>query len=138
MMMLDIDHFKRVNDTFGHDMGDVVLQRVADVLKKTHRDSDVIARYGGEEFIVFLSNTDVEGAKIAAERIRSAVEKAVIMAGDTQVPVTISLGITNTQNGDIAAMTKQADIALYHSKENGRNQATVYTEEMQGEEGANV
>ena len=138
MMMLDIDHFKRVNDTFGHDMGDVVLQRVAEILNKVHRDSDIIARYGGEEFIVFLSNTDVEGAKIAAERIRSAVEKAVIMAGDTQVPVTISLGITNTQNGDIAAMTKQADIALYHSKENGRNQATVYTQEMQGEEGANV
>ncbi|MGN0919445.1 MAG: diguanylate cyclase [Alphaproteobacteria bacterium] len=138
MMMLDIDHFKHVNDTFGHDMGDVVLKRVADILNQAHRDSDIIARYGGEEFIVFLSNTDVEGAKIAAERIRSSVEQAVIMAGDTQVPVTISLGITNSQNGDIAAMTKEADIALYHSKENGRNQATVYTSEMQGETGANV
>ena len=138
MMMLDIDHFKRVNDTFGHDVGDIVLQRVADILNQVHRDSDIIARYGGEEFIVFLSNTDVEGAKIAAERIRSAIEKAVIMAGDTQVPVTISLGITNTQKGDITAMTKEADIALYHSKENGRNQATVFAEEMRGEEGANV
>lgn len=138
MMMLDIDHFKKVNDTYGHDMGDVVLKNVANILNQAHRDSDIIARYGGEEFIVFLSNTDVEGAKIAAERIRSSVEKAVIMAGETQVPVTISLGITNSQNGDIYAMTKEADIALYHSKENGRNQATVFTEDMRGEEGANV
>lgn len=134
IMMLDIDHFKNVNDTFGHDIGDLVLKRVADVLNKTHRDSDIIARYGGEEFIIFLSNTDISGAKIAAERIRSAVEQAVIMAGDTRVSVTISLGITNTQNGDIASMTKQADIALYHSKENGRNQATVFTEDMKGKE----
>ena len=135
VMMLDIDHFKHVNDTFGHDMGDVVLQRVADVLNKTHRDSDIIARYGGEEFIVFLSNTDAENAKIAAERIRSGVEKAVIMAGETQVPITISLGISATQNGDISAMTKEADIALYYSKENGRNRVTVYTKDMK-EEGA--
>ena len=135
VMMLDIDHFKHVNDTFGHDMGDVVLQKVADVLNKTHRDSDIIARYGGEEFIVFLSNTDVENAKIAAERIRSGVEKAVIMAGETQVPITISLGISATQNGDISAMTKEADIALYYSKENGRNRVTVYTKDMK-EEGA--
>ncbi len=137
MMMLDIDHFKQVNDTFGHDMGDEVLKRVADVLNKTHRDSDIIARFGGEEFIVFLSNTDAQGAKIAAERIRSSVEQAVIMAGKTRVPITISLGISTTQNGDIFAMTKEADIALYHSKENGRNQATFFTEEMR-EEGGNT
>ena len=59
MMMMDIDHFKHVNDTFGHDVGDVVLQKVADVLKQTHRDSDLIARYGGVEFIIFLNNTDI-------------------------------------------------------------------------------
>ena len=133
VIMLDIDHFKHVNDTFGHDMGEVVLQRVADVLNKAHRDSDIIARYGGEEFIAFLNNTDIEGAKIAAERIRSSVEQAVIMAGDTQVPITVSLGITGTQSGDILSMTKEADIALYHSKENGRNRATVFTQEMKGE-----
>ena len=133
MMMLDIDHFKHVNDTYGHDMGDVVLQRVADVLNKNRRESDIVARFGGEEFIVFLNNTDVKGALVAAERIRSAVEKAVIMAGDTQVPITISLGISATQNGDIFAMTKEADIALYHSKENGRNQVSVFTEEMREE-----
>ena len=133
MMMLDIDHFKHVNDTFGHDIGDVVLQRIAGILNKTHRDSDIVARYGGEEFIVFLSNADKKGAKIAAERIRSEVEKAVITAGDTQVPVTISIGITSTQNKDISAMAKEADIALYHSKENGRNQVTVFTDSMQGE-----
>ena len=138
MMMLDIDHFKHVNDTFGHDTGDIVLQKIADVLRQTHRDSDVIARFGGEEFIAFLSNTDVEGAKIAAERIRSAVEKAVIMVDDKQIPVTISLGISATQNGDIYAMTKEADIALYHSKEAGRNRATVFSEEMRQEEREDV
>ena len=134
MMMLDIDHFKKVNDTYGHDVGDIVLKNIAHILDQTHRDSDIVARFGGEEFIVFLSNTDASGAMIAAERIRSAVEKAVITAGEQQIPVTISLGITNTQNGDIYAMTKEADIALYHSKENGRNQATLYTPEMQEKE----
>ena len=138
IMMLDIDHFKNVNDTFGHDMGDEVLKCVADTLDKTRRDSDIVARYGGEEFIVFLNNADARGAQIAAERIRKAVEDAVIMAGDTRVPVTISLGITNTQSGDIFAMTKEADIALYHSKENGRNQATLFTEDMRKDEGANT
>lgn len=135
VIMMDIDHFKHVNDTFGHDTGDIVLKQVAEVLNKTHRESDVIARYGGEEFIVFLSNTDVEGAKIAAERIRLAVEQMVIIMGETKIPITISLGISVTQNGDIYAMTKEADIALYHSKENGRNQITVFTEDMRTEEG---
>ncbi len=135
VMMLDIDHFKHVNDTYGHDKGDLVLQKIADVLRQTHRASDVIARYGGEEFIFFLTNTDIEGAKIAAERVRSAVEKTVIMADDKQIPVTISLGISATQNGDIYAMTKEADIALYHSKEGGRNRYTVFSEEMRTETG---
>ena len=139
MMMLDIDHFKNVNDTYGHDMGDVVLKNIAAVLRQTGRDSDIIARYGGEEFIIFLNNTDIEGAKIAAERIRAAVEQTVITTENGErIPVTISLGVTNTQNGDIYAMAKEADIALYHSKENGRNQATVFTEEMRNETGGNT
>ena len=139
MMMLDIDHFKNVNDTYGHDMGDVVLKNIAAVLRQTGRDSDIIARYGGEEFIIFLNNTDVEGAKIAAERIRSAVEQAVITTENGErIPVTISLGVTASQSGDIYAMAKEADIALYHSKENGRNRATVFTAEMRNETGGNT
>ena len=117
---------------------DVVLKKIANVLNETHRDSDIIARFGGEEFIVFLSDTDVEGAKVAAERIRSAVEQAVIMTGNTRIPITISLGITSSQSGDIHGMTKEADIALYHSKEGGRNRATVFVESMREEEGTNT
>ena len=135
MLMLDIDHFKKVNDTYGHDAGDDVLKHVANVLNKTHREADIVARFGGEEFVVFLNNADVEGAKIAAERIRTAVEKEVIMVGDTQVPITISLGISASQNGDIYAMIKEADIALYHSKETGRNRTSVFSEGMK-EKGA--
>lgn len=137
VMMSDIDHFKAVNDTHGHEAGDIVLKEVAHLMQKTFRTSDIVGRFGGEEFIVFFTNTDINGAKIAAEHFRQAVEHADIKAEGKLIPVTISLGLTDTQNHDLMRLTKEADLALYYSKEHGRNQTTVYTPEMDNQENKN-
>ena len=131
VMMSDIDHFKSVNDTYGHEAGDIVLKEVANLMKTTFRSSDIIGRFGGEEFVIFFNNTDLEGAKIAAEKFRQAVEQAYIEAEGQHIPVTISLGITNTQNDDLLRLVKEADLALYYSKEHGRNQVSVYTPQLE-------
>ncbi len=131
VMMSDIDHFKMVNDTYGHEAGDIVLKEVANLMKEKFRTSDIIGRFGGEEFIVFFTNTDMEGAKIAAEHFRQAVEQAHIEAEGKHIPVTISLGITNTQNDDLLRLVKEADLALYYSKEHGRNQVNFYSSELE-------
>ena len=133
VMMSDIDHFKSVNDTYGHEAGDVVLKEVAHLMQTTFRTSDIIGRFGGEEFIVFFTNTDINGAKIAAEHFRQAVEQAHIEAEGKHIPVTISLGLTDTQNNDLMRLTKEADLALYYSKEHGRNQVSVYTPELENQ-----
>ena len=130
VIMLDIDHFKNINDTYGHDAGDVVLKHLAEVMQRTMRQSDVIARFGGEEFIIFLMNTPPEEGLVAANKLRETVEKEMFISGTTQIPVTISLGVSFSQKSDIAALAKEADLALYHSKEHGRNQATLYTPGM--------
>jgi len=134
VMMGDIDHFKAVNDTYGHEAGDIVLKEVAHLMQITFRTSDIVGRFGGEEFIVFFTNTDVNGAKIAAEHFRQAVEKAHIEAEGKHIPITISLGLTDTQNHDLLRLTKEADLALYYSKEHGRNQVSVYTPELDNQE----
>jgi diguanylate cyclase (GGDEF)-like protein/PAS domain S-box-containing protein len=131
VMMCDIDHFKTVNDTYGHEAGDIVLKEVAQLMKNTFRTSDIVGRFGGEEFVVFFTNTDMEGAKIAAEHFRQAVEQAHIEAEGKHIPVTISLGITNTQNDDLLRLVKEADLALYYSKEHGRNQVNFYSPELE-------
>ncbi len=130
VMMSDIDHFKAVNDTYGHESGDIVLKEVANLMKKTFRSSDIIGRFGGEEFIVFFTNTNIDGAKVAAENFRQAVEQTPIIAEGRPIQVTISLGLTDSQNHDLMLLTKEADVALYYSKEHGRNQLTVYTSEL--------
>ena len=124
--MIDIDSFKKFNDTYGHDVGDQVLVTLAQTLKKTVRQSDVVARFGGEEFIVFFAQTVPEDAKIAAEHIREAVEEMEVKVGEKRIPVTISLGISGAGATTLEALIKQADEALYHSKENGKNQVSLY------------
>lgn len=129
MILFDIDHFKKVNDTYGHQAGDYVLQEVARVVKKNIRRADVIARYGGEEFVIGLPETPLEKAQFAAERIRKAVEKQEFVFEGTKIPVTISVGVANYQNHPEELMdtfVKDADKALYDSKESGRNRVTVY------------
>ena len=121
--MLDIDHFKQVNDTYGHLAGDQVLIAVAKEITRCLRPSDMPVRYGGEEFTVFLPNTTVDNAKVIAERLRSSVEKMhIALSSGEMINVTISVGFTERQSGDtVESIIKRADDALYHAKESGRN-----------------
>lgn len=124
-IMVDADHFKRVNDTWGHQCGDMVLKEVARILKEEKRESDLLARYGGEEFVLLLSGIGVEDAKKSAERLRMAVERHHFSWKDTIIPVTISLGLCSRQGeniGKIDEMIAECDKCLYIAKENGRNQ----------------
>ncbi len=126
VIMLDLDHFKAVNDTFGHPVGDQVLKVVAAEVSESVRDSDIVFRYGGEEFMVVLSNTGLAGASQLAERIRQAVERADVSAGKYELKTTISLGVASL-NGeeDARHLIEKADDALYQSKSCGRNRVTV-------------
>ena len=131
LVMADLDRFKNVNDTYGHQMGDVVLQTVADLLRKNSREVDTAARFGGEEFAVILPETSYEGALIMAERVRKAVEAAHI-DGLPQT-VTISLGIASYPHHANHAqdLIKASDTALYEAKRQGRNRTCVFAAEME-------
>ena len=127
-MMIDIDFFKGVNDTHGHAAGDEVLRTVASIIKQALRESDIPARYGGEEFAVLLPYTHIEEAKIVGERLRKAVEEALIAINqntedEKQIKVTISMGIAEFDSQETGeALFERADKALYEAKTNGRNQ----------------
>ena len=127
VIMLDIDHFKKVNDTHGHDTGDEVLKYIALVLKTSLRESDILARYGGEEFILFLPHTSPTEGYHVAERLRLSVEQSNIFSGDKVLNVTISLGLSASMNANLNLVIKEADTALYESKTSGRNKTTLYT-----------
>ena len=124
LVLLDVDHFKQYNDSFGHPEGDKVLKLVAQLLKSVTRDCDLVARYGGEEFVVILPETDSEGAMRAAERIRKAIEEAAW----TLRPVTASFGVTtlHTNTESPQTLISEADEALYAAKRNGRNRSQHY------------
>jgi diguanylate cyclase (GGDEF)-like protein len=123
LIMLDVDNFKRVNDSYGHPQGDVVLKEVARVVRESSRDADSPARYGGEEMAVILPHTDLEGAVAIAERVRTAIESLQIpqIDGTGTVRVTASLGVAATADGDQEALIAAADTALYSAKRQGKN-----------------
>lgn len=127
LIMLDIDHFKRVNDTYGHTVGDDVIREVSQAIRAQIRDLDIAGRYGGEEFGIILTDTPRDGAKVFAERLRAAVEKMVVHSEGQQLRFTISVGICQLSDDihDHRAWIEQADAALYRSKEGGRNRVTV-------------
>ena len=136
LIMIDIDHFKRVNDTHGHAFGDEVLKAMALTCKQTLRDSDIFARYGGEEFIILLPQTDLAGGMIVAERLRKNIEDLRVPLPDG-IPFnfTISLGIVSSgATDDLDELIKRADSALYAAKEGGRNQVRMYGEKESFEE----
>ncbi len=136
LMLLDIDHFKKVNDTYGHVAGDAVLKTLAAVLAQQTRDIDSVARYGGEEFVIVLPETDGSGAKIVAERIRKAVSSTPFALPDgREIDVTVSIGIACFPHsaGNIEAMLERADQALYLAKNTGRNRISLYQELLQAE-----
>lgn len=119
-IMLDIDHFKKINDTYGHEIGDTVLIQVAEVMKNTIRASDIIGRWGGEEFLLVLPATSLEGAVTLAEELRCHIETHPFSHYDTLV--TVSLGVTVYREGDTQnTLLKRADTALYKAKNAGRN-----------------
>jgi two-component system cell cycle response regulator len=124
--MMDIDHFKSINDQWGHDVGDQVIVKVSETIRKTLRDMDVLCRIGGEEFLAVLPGTSIKAACVAAERIRHAVEKCSVIKQDRAVPVSLSVGVTAAISADeIDVMLKRADEALYAAKRDGRNRGFV-------------
>ena len=127
IIIFDVDYFKLVNDTYGHQAGDHVLALLAEVAKNTLRGSDILARYGGEEFIILLPNTSVNGSKEIAENLRKAVQDTCFDSHTYQIQITISLGIAsicNIKAPNLDKLIKSADDALYHAKHNGRNKAS--------------
>lgn len=127
-LMLDLDHFKRVNDTHGHLAGDAVLRQLGATLRLSVRSTDVVGRYGGEEFLVLLPQTPLSGARTLAERIRWVVEQTVFDAGGVRVRCTVSIGVATAPQGeppDLDRLVGAADEALYLAKRRGRNRVEV-------------
>lgn len=131
LLLLDIDHFKSFNDTYGHPVGDLVLKEVAACINRSIRANDTSSRYGGEEFTVILPENNAEGAMVTAERVRRSVEQKIITSMGRELRVTISVGCA-TLNADYqpADLVSAADKALYYSKEHGRNRVTLYQQGM--------
>ena len=129
VMMLDLDHFKSVNDTYGHDAGDAVLKALAEVLAQSVRASDYVIRYGGEEFLILLQETTGEAAIAVAEKIRSAVAGLRVQTSGGILQKTISIGVScyPDDSDSFWQVVKFADVALYHAKETGRNRVTRFT-----------
>lgn len=127
VLMMDLDRFKSVNDSHGHLMGSHVLAEVGGIIRHCIRSADVSARYGGEEFVTYLAETDGEGARVAAERIRQAIEAHRFVLDDVSIGVTISIGVaTAPEDGTaVEGLVGAADQALYRAKETGRNRVCV-------------
>jgi len=125
VLFMDIDHFKRFNDRYGHKAGDDVLVMVANSIASSLRQSDVAVRWGGEEFLVIVSGATVEVVGVVAQRVRLLIENSFIMAGSEKLHTTVSIGATAVQAGDtIDIMVGRADRLMYLSKEGGRNRVT--------------
>lgn len=128
IIMLDIDHFKAVNDKYGHQMGDEVLRTLADVLRANTRKTDMVARYGGEEFIIMLPETPLKGSRGVADRILSEVEKTAVLGAALEINFTVSLGLAYFTKGDtVDSLVARTDQALYTAKKNGRNRVELVT-----------
>ncbi len=124
LIMFDLDHFKRINDTYGHQAGDMVLERVSECIRGMMRKEEFFARYGGEEFAILVRNTDEEKVFLFSERIRRAVEKLEITHQGQRIPCTISVGIALLSGGasfSLESFIHQADSRLYEAKRKGRN-----------------
>ncbi|MGI0483582.1 diguanylate cyclase [Geminocystis sp. CENA526] len=129
LLILDIDYFKTINDTYGHPIGDKVIQFVANKCIESVRKEDLCARWGGEEFIIFLSETDLEGAIMVANRIRMGVDQETIEIEDHQINVTVSIGVSVYNNDDVSVnqTISRGDMALYQAKNEGRNRVVAET-----------
>lgn len=127
-LMLDVDHFKECNDQYGHLVGDAILKEIARTIKENIRLIDMVGRYGGEEFCVILTETDKEGARLAAERIRQAIDAKEIKVYDEKLKATVSIGAASfpADSRQSQALIENADSALYLAKQRGRNRVCLY------------
>ncbi len=132
VIMMDIDYFRDFNNTYGHQLGDLVLMKVAEIARAQSRNIDVLARYGGEEFIIYLPETDPEGAMVYAERLRQTIEKTNMEYENKNLNITVSMGIVSYPEHarDIDSLINFADRSMYQSKKKGRNQVSIYGEEI--------
>ena len=132
VMMLDIDYFKMINDTYGHDIGDIVIKGLSEVISKNIRDSDLAIRYGGEEFVIMLHNSTLEGSLEVAQKIHKEFNLLKFQAGTEIIQKTISIGVSQfpSDAASIWKCIKFADTALYYAKEHGRNQVIKFEPEM--------
>ncbi len=138
LVLGDIDHFKKVNDRYGHEAGDAILEQVAELLNSVARHGDIVARWGGEEFLIFLPATGLDSALILAERVREAVAAQALDHAGTSIPITMSLGVAELAPGEpLGAAIARADRGLYASKTDGRNRVSVGNAQPDDGSGAN-
>jgi diguanylate cyclase (GGDEF)-like protein len=135
MILIDLDYFKRVNDTYGHGAGDFVLKSIAEPIRQSLRPKDLLGRMGGEEFFILLTETNVNSAANIAERIRQALESLELHYDGNMIKITASLGVAELNKHenwsnleDLDDLTRRADQALYRAKEHGRNRVETATE----------
>lgn len=133
LLMLDLDHFKQVNDTYGHQVVEIVLKKLAQVILGLARETDFVARYGGEEIVIVLPNTPISAAALMAERCRNQIQKKLIISSDesggkTIDGITVSIGVSSRldENSDMHMLIEHAKMALNKAKERGRNQVAIY------------
>ncbi|HJR80801.1 MAG TPA: diguanylate cyclase [Anaerolineales bacterium] len=126
-MMLDLDYFKQINDTYGHAIGDQVLQEFAERCKRSVREVDLVGRYGGEEIVIFLPETDLETAMLVAERLRMSIEATPVKVSDQELSVTVSIGVSRKDENslELETLVARADQAMYIAKHRGRNRVAI-------------
>jgi diguanylate cyclase (GGDEF)-like protein len=134
LVLIDVDHFKNINDKFGHPIGDIILKELSNILLENIKDTDLAARWGGEEFVILLPKTSIDEASILADKIRTAIEKKVITIDDFQIKITASFGVSQLKGNfstSFDSSFKLADKALYEAKSRGRNCVVIasYIEE---------
>jgi diguanylate cyclase (GGDEF)-like protein len=129
-LMIDIDRFKNINDTYGHDVGDDVIVNIANILLQHTRKSDIVVRFGGEEFVILLPNTNIDGAAKIAEKIRVNIENQTIKLDENStIKTTVSIGVSQCSNSNslnIENLIKRTDVALYEAKRSGKNKVVIY------------
>mgnify|MGYP001407198051 CR=1 FL=1 len=133
LLMIDLDHFKRVNDSYGHQTGDIVLKNIAQAIHRSSRDSDICCRYGGEEFAIILPDTDSDNAQVLADRIHKQVARSARMLQLSELQITVSIGISSTDLRGVAhprRLIDEADRALYKAKESGRNRTEIWHQKL--------
>jgi diguanylate cyclase (GGDEF)-like protein len=130
-LLIDLDFFKKVNDNFGHQVGDSTLKKVVEITSNELRQHDIIGRFGGEEFTVLLPDTDLVSAQTVAERIRKTVQESEFFAGSSTFHITVSIGLAtfNHVTDDFQELFRRADLGLYKAKQTGRNQVVAVLDE---------